>query len=525
MADGKRLLLAVLLSRQFLLPQGFKVLTLAFIGGSHYLIMDEISTILHKRGHEVQMLLQDGVMMIPGLQYEHPDSYRITTWSASKDYISEFKTWFDEFKNDMMKGSESFQSYLDLMSHLAFQCHVLLNDSETLDSLKDKKFDIAVIDAFNPCSFLAAEKLGLPFIAVFPGPLANAGHAGIPSPLSYVPVFYSRLSDRMDFWGRLKNCLMAVSSPVLDYQAHARFRDVIREHFSASSRPDLSELYLKAELWIYNSDFSIELARPLLPNTVFLGGLLAKPAKQLPEELEDFIERTKEAGFVIVTSGSMVSSIPHLEVLKELNAGFAQLPQGVLWRYQASRWPKEIERASNVKLVDWLPQNDLLGHPKARLLVTHGGLSSLMEAIYHGVPVVGMPLFGDQHDNMVRVEAKSLGLSLSIDQLTAHSLAQAMKKVIGDQRYKSAAVHLSTIHHSHPFPPQQRLAGWIEHILQVGSGSHLKPFAFQQPWYQQYLLDVCLFLSAFFLGVFYLCLKFIKSIVRKIRSLGKQKQM
>lgn len=91
------------------------------------------------------------------------------------------------------------------MSHLAFQCHILLNESETLNSLKDREFDIAVIDAFNPCSFLAAEKLGLTFSAVFPSTFANAAQAGIPSLLSYVPIMLSRLTDRMDFWGRLKN--------------------------------------------------------------------------------------------------------------------------------------------------------------------------------------------------------------------------------------------------------------------------------------------------------------------------------
>lgn len=73
---------------------------------------------------------------------------------------------------------------------------------------------------------------------------------------------------------------MAIGSPVVDNQVHARFKDIISKHFPASSRPDLSELYLKAELWIYNTNFSFEFAWPLLPNTVFVGGLLAKP---LPE--------------------------------------------------------------------------------------------------------------------------------------------------------------------------------------------------------------------------------------------------
>ena len=50
----------------------------------------------------------------------------------------------------------------------------------------------------------------------------------------------------------------------------------------------------------------------------------------------------------------------------------------------------------------WLPQNDLLAHPNLRVFVTHGGLLSLQEAIYHKTPLVGVPLVNDQKPNLVR---------------------------------------------------------------------------------------------------------------------------
>nr|XP_006116827.2 UDP-glucuronosyltransferase 3A2-like [Pelodiscus sinensis] len=523
MAGGRWTLLALLFLLQFLLPEAFKILILSFIGGSHYLIMDEISNVLHNRGHEVRMLLQTGVLMIPGIKYKRPDTYQITAWSANQDYLNVYEKWFADNMEDFLMGREDLSHYMNFMNHLAYQCQFILNESETLNSLKDEKFDITVIDGFNPCSFLVAEKLDLPFVAVFPGTFANGPQAGIPSPLSYVPVFHSHLTDHMDFWCRVKNCLMSLVSIIVENQAQAKFESVIKEHFTAESRTFLSELYLKAELWIYNTDFSLEFARPLLPNTVYIGGLLAKPSKPLSQELEDFIANSED-GFIIVTLGSMLSSIPHLEVLQEMNAAFAHLSQRVIWRCQYSKWPKELKLASNVKIADWLPQNDLLGHPMARLLVTHGGMNSLMESIYHGVPVVGIPLFGDQYDNMVRVEAKKMGIALRIDQLTTDIFTRTMKQVIEDKRYKSAAMSLSTIHHSHPLPPDQRLVRWIEHVLRVRGGAHLQPYAFQQSWYQQYLLDVVLFLSGSLLGVIYLCIKLLKSVAFRIRSSEKQKQ-
>ena len=48
----------------------------------------------------------------------------------------------------------------------------------------------------------------------------------------------------------------------------------------------------------------------------------------------------------------------------------------------------------------WVPSlNDLLGHPATKAFLNHGGLHSFYEAIYHGVPMVVMPIGADQPDN------------------------------------------------------------------------------------------------------------------------------
>ncbi len=65
-------------------------------------------------------------------------------------------------------------------------------------------------------------------------------------------------------------------------------------------------------------------------------------------------------------------------------------------RYPHSE-PKHIPK--NVKLLKWLPQNDLLGHVKTKLFITHSGGSSQFEALYHGVPMVMFPMFSEQHYN------------------------------------------------------------------------------------------------------------------------------
>ena len=56
--------------------------------------------------------------------------------------------------------------------------------------------------------------------------------------------------------------------------------------------------------------------------------------------------------------------------------------------------------AKDLHIVPWVPSlNDLLGHTATRAFLTHGGVHSYYEAIYHAVPMVVMPIGADQPDN------------------------------------------------------------------------------------------------------------------------------
>lgn len=70
------------------------------------------------------------------------------------------------------------------------------------------------------------------------------------------------------------------------------------------------------------------------------------------------------------------------------------------------------------------------GHPKTRAFVTHGGSNSLYQAIYHGVPMVGIPLFADQPDNMVHMKAKGVAIVLDISSMRTQDLVDALTAVV-----------------------------------------------------------------------------------------------
>ena len=116
--------------------------------------------------------------------------------------------------------------------------------------------------------------------------------------------------------------------------------------------------------------------------------------------------------------------------LKFLNV-FSRLKQRVLWKWETEDMPG---LPPNVKLSNWVPQQDVLGHPNTKLFITHGGLLSTQEATYHGVPLVGIPIFADQDLNTQQAERAGYALTLEFLELTEDGLLNAINEILTNQK-------------------------------------------------------------------------------------------
>ena len=80
--------------------------------------------------------------------------------------------------------------------------------------------------------------------------------------------------------------------------------------------------------------------------------------------------------------------------MDSLMGAIGRLPQRVI-----ARFPTRPRNAPpNLMTRAWLPQQEILAHPKTILFFTHFGMHGALEAIWYGVPMVGFPLFSDQGD-------------------------------------------------------------------------------------------------------------------------------
>ncbi|KAG6519078.1 anthocyanidin 3-O-glucosyltransferase 2-like [Zingiber officinale] len=74
----------------------------------------------------------------------------------------------------------------------------------------------------------------------------------------------------------------------------------------------------------------------------------------------------------------------------------------------------ERTKGRGMVLVSWAPQADILAHLAVRGFVTHCGWNSCLESLWFGVPMLGWPLYAEQHLNAV-VMAEDMGVALRLE--------------------------------------------------------------------------------------------------------------
>nr|XP_048299066.1 UDP-glucuronosyltransferase 2A1 isoform X4 [Myodes glareolus] len=452
--------------------------------GSHWLNIKIIIDELIRKEHNVTVLVASGALYItpstsPSLTFEiYPVSFRKEKIeSVIKDFVL---TWLENrpspstiwtFYKKMTRVIEDF--------HMVSRgiCDGVLKNEKLMAKLAKGKFEVLLSDPVFPCGDIVALKLGIPFIYSLRFSPASTveKHCGkVPFPSSYVPAILSELTDQMSFTDRVRNF---ISYRMQDYMFETLWKPWDSYYSKALGRPTtLCETMGKAEIWLMRTYWDFEFPRPYLPNFEFVGGLHCKPAKPLPK---------------------------------------------VLWRYKG-KIPATL--GSNTRLFDWIPQNDLLGHPKTRAFITHGGTNGIYEAIYHGIPMVGVPMFADQPDNIAHMKAKGSAVEVNMNTMSSADFLNAVRTVINDPSYKENAMRLSRIHHDQPVKPLDRAVFWIEFVMRHKGAKHLRVAAHDLSWFQYHSLDVIAFLLACVASAIFLVAKCCLFVFQKFAKTRKKKK-
>ncbi|XP_063018784.1 UDP-glucuronosyltransferase 1A1-like isoform X6 [Melospiza melodia melodia] len=462
------------------------------VDGSHWLSMRELLDMLQQKGHEVVVVAPEVSLQIKPSKSFVMKTYPVPFTQEEMDKV------FKGSVMDLFKGGpflerviRQYQQAKKTSALFLATCTHLIHNKELIRYLEESKFDAVLTDPVLPCGAILAEYLSLPsvyFLQQIPCGLEYQA-TQCPNPPSYVPRVFTDLTDRMTFLQRVKNMLYDIPNFFLCDIVFQPYAELASEFLQREvTVPDLLR---QASIWLMKLDFVLHFPKPLMPNMVLISGVNCA-YKKLSQEFEAMVNASGEHGIVVFSLGSMVSEIPMKKAM-EIAEGLGTVPQTVFWRY-TGKAPPNLPK--NVKLVKWLPQNDLLAHPKTRAFITHGGSHGVYEGICNAVPMVLMPLFGDQMDNAKRVESRGAGLTLNILEMTSTDISNALKAVINDKTYKENIQRLSDLHLDRPIHPLDLAVHWVEFVMRHKGAPHLRPAAHDLNWVQYHSLDVIAFLAA-----------------------------
>ena len=125
---------------------------------------------------------------------------------------------------------------------------------------------------------------------------------------------------------------------------------------------------------------------------------------------------------------------------------------------------------ANVLLLKHAPQLQIL--QRSSMLITHGGMNSIKEALCYGVPLVVFPCQWDQPMNAARVACHRLGVTGDVSSVTVEQARSLIQKVAETDLYRERANHFREIFMQ--YEERQVSVTVVEAFLRLLSATHAR---------------------------------------------------
>lgn len=177
-----------------------------------------------------------------------------------------------------------------------------------------------------------------------------------------------------------------------------------------------------------------------------------------------WLENQEESSVVYVSFGSRTAMSK--EQIRELGYGLVLSGRKFLWVVKSKVVDKEEEegldeilghrlmkKIENNGLVvkEWVDQWQILSQKAVGGFISHCGWNSVVEAAWHGIPVLGWPQQGDQMINAEVIEAGGWGLCMkswgwgSNHLVKGVEIGDKIKELMGNQRMKMECARISEV--------------------------------------------------------------------------------
>jgi MGT family glycosyltransferase len=266
---------------------------------------------------------------------------------------------------------------------------------EVLDELRSEPTDAAVVDAFLSAGLAAAEKAGVPSVALV--------H------VLYAPAIAGPLATQWD----------PTRAMVENTRRHLGVAEI------DPGAPLMAGLWSRCPIVLVCAPQTFDFPSDHLPaNARYVGPILEGP-KASP---------WRPGGGRVLVSFS-TTAMRQGDVLQRTLDALADVEVEVVCTLGGV--PVDgLSPPPNASISDWISHRELL--PQTDVVVTHAGLSTVMTALASGVPMVCMPMGRDQPLNAQRVATLGLGVELSAAS-TSTAIREAVEDVLNNLSFRRHA--------------------------------------------------------------------------------------
>ncbi|KAK4425796.1 Beta-D-glucosyl crocetin beta-1,6-glucosyltransferase [Sesamum alatum] len=322
-----------------------------------------------------------------------------------------------------------------------------MSTSSFSDIISSIKPDMLIYDAFQPWAAKIASSLGIPAVH-----FATSGAAPYSFYLHYfmsanLAFPYEALYVR-DYERKALEALV-----LSDQRDKKKDQDSGFDHFSLSCDVVLMRTCRAIE-GKYIDYLSVLCKKKVVPVGPLVTHAYSEEGKHA--DIMEWLSKKNQFSTVLISFGSenYFSKDQIVEIAKGLEAcdvnfiWVVRFPPGESFSIEEVVPKGFLDRVKDRGMIlqGWAPQAQILEHPSTGAFLTHCGMSSIIESIYFGVPVIAMPLKLDQPMNARLLVEAGAGVEVQRDEnggFGGADVAEAINKVIleetaEDMRLKAA---------------------------------------------------------------------------------------
>jgi MGT family glycosyltransferase len=291
--------------------------------------------------------------------------------------------------------------------------------------LRRQPASVVVADFLLPGALVAAEALQVPSISLIHGIYKHRRAVGLPP-------YGSGLTRARGPLGRTRDALWTFATERIYARDGLPSLNAARSTFGLPRLASPGEQHdLAARVLVLTErafDFDV---RPLPSNVRYVGSPIN------PGGVADWTfpwPKCDERPLVLVS----LSTLPQGQepVLRRILAAVATMPVRVLVTLGPALNAAQFHGAENTAMLPFVPHQAVL--PYAEVMITQCGIGGVIAALRAGVPLVCIPLVGDQPDNAARIVSHGAGVRLG-SEATPERIRRAILQVLRQPRFREQA--------------------------------------------------------------------------------------